>query len=151
MLRPAFEDRGAVVFVYMAGVDLVGLFDNCLARAMFFARAPGRLKRGGAYRPQQFDEMRAALDTAEEFQRFFAPAGPYGRAFERFEVGRDCAAGRVRPFIGHCFRVVDQQVEVYREPQPHAVHGLPGGALAAAVAARMRVGLAVDQVAFDIP
>src|SRR3990172_1682475 len=74
-LRPALFDRRIVVLVHVAGVQLVGLFGDRLAGVVLFARPAGGLKSGSAERPEQLDQMRAAVDAAQDFERFSAPAG----------------------------------------------------------------------------
>src|SRR5690349_14697454 len=95
--------------------------------------------------------MGAPFDATQPRCDFAAPAGADFHARELLEVRRDIAARRIRTGLGMRFRSVYQHVEVYREPQPHVVHRLAGLAIGSAVAPRMRIGLGIAELRFDIP
>jgi hypothetical protein len=95
--------------------------------------------------------MRAALDAAQNLERLLAPARAYRYPFECLEVRRDVAARCIGPCIRHRLSLVDQQVEIDRQAQPHVVHGLAGLARAPGVACGGRISLRIDQMAFDVP
>jgi hypothetical protein len=150
-LRPPLQNGRRVFPVYVTRADLIRLLRDGLARIARLACAAGCLIRGRAEWAEQLDEVSAAFDTAKACSDLTAPARSdfYTRQF--FEVRRDIAAHRIRARFGMRFSVVNQQIEIDRDAQPHVVNRFSGLTIGAAIASRMRVCLGVDELRFDIP
>src|SRR3546814_1936512 len=65
------------------------------------APADDRLVAYGRDRPQQLDEMRAALRPADPLLHLPCPAWPDLETLQLHEVGRNVAAAPIRPRVGH--------------------------------------------------
>jgi hypothetical protein len=109
-----------------------------------------RLVGGGRERPQEIDEMRAALGAAEELAHLLVESGIDPQAAKALEVGRDGGADGIRARLGHRLDGVDHQPVVDGEPHPHVMHRLARRERAAEVIAE-GIGLGVGEMTFDVP
>jgi hypothetical protein len=113
--------------------------------------APGviRLVGGDRERPEQLDQMRAALDAAEARLHRAPPTRADPEPFELDEGGGDRRTDRKRSGRGRGFRADHREVVIQRQAQRPIVVRLAGRDLAPeAVGERLRFG--VGQMTFDV-
>ena len=93
--------------------------------------------------------MSATAHPAEQLAGRERPPALDREALKLRERWRDGSAPVVRAPVGDRFHAVHDQVEIHRQPDPHLMQRLAGRNHA--VVGRDRVGLGVDEMAFDVP
>ena len=121
--------------------------------AFLIIRAPEReyrLKGGRCDGPEHFDNMCASLDAAQALFDSTPPSGADRYANEAFEVRRYILANPERTKLGHGLNIMNVQIAIDREPDPHFMNRL-SRRHASALAVVEDVGLNIRQVTFYIP
>ena len=101
-------------------------------------------------RPQQFDQMGAALDPAQEIVDRAPPAGPDLQPFQLGEGWRDRRAGRIGSGFRGRLRLDHRKLVIKRQPKPHVMKRFARLDLAPELVGK-GIGLDVGQMAFDVP
>jgi len=139
----------------VAGIDEARAAAVLLRRLAALAPQPfaigiDRLECRGRDRPQHLDQMGAALDSAQELPHLEVEARLDAQPLQPLVVGRDRAADREGRVVGHRLDILDVEIVVDREAQPHLVNRRPRGHGAAELRLEI-VGFDVGEMALNVP
>ena len=120
--------------------------------AVQFARLARRhgLEGRGRDRPQQLDDVRAAMDAAQPLADGAMETAADPETDQLPEVGSDVAAHPVGRLVGHRLDVDDGELVVDREADRHVVHEVAGLQRAPPFVG-MLIGFLVGDATLDVP